>query len=152
MEMNIMTQIMKYANLSHNQIDEADALAQQIVAQLEADGSQFITVDDGFWYLWHHRTVLLDLDDQASYKKFLIDYGYLKPPTKNVGLVMQRLGLWSRFSGQRFETTDRRIEGMGVIRVPYFGRSRPTKRTYEHVKHILQNGYYILKGNDNDHD
>jgi hypothetical protein len=145
-----MSNKMKYAGLSKKQVDAADALAQQIVAQLKAYGSLFVTVDDGFYYVWYDETFLIDIADQATYKSFLLGNDYLKPKTKHVGLVMQRIDFWSCFDSQRFETIDWRIDGLGVLRVPYFNRRRPTKRTYDRVKRILQDGYYTLKGNTND--
>lgn len=129
----------------------ADAAAAQIYEQLMTDGTELITVDLGFHFVWFRKSLLFELADRSGFRKFLTSMGYLKPDMKHKSQILERLEFHLAFNSRRFKTTDRRIEGLLVRSFfPANGRRR-TKKTYDWLLDTLRRNYYILEGNENEH-
>lgn len=58
----------------------------RVLAQLEADGADFVGVDETHAYL-RHRDQLVNLYDHQQVIPFLQQHGYLKPRTDNLMIV-----------------------------------------------------------------
>lgn len=77
-------------------VHQAMRRGSRILAQLEADGADFVGVDDTHAYLWH-RDRLVNLYDHQQLIPFLQQHGYLKPRTENLMIV----AAWIIYEGIR---------------------------------------------------
>lgn len=55
---------------------------QAILARMEAEGADFVGVDNCHAYIWHHEQ-LVNLYKHRELIQFLTEHGYLKPRTEN---------------------------------------------------------------------
>ena len=58
----------------------------RILSQLEAEGADFVRMDDTHAYVWYHEQ-LLNLYDHRELIQFLKQHGYIRPRTKNKMII-----------------------------------------------------------------